>query len=257
MRYFDLRVLPPGVPKGAFGPRLRAILSVLAGAYRLSKRPIRDLVSDLLGLSISIGMISRLERQGAIELETPVEEIREHVRAAASANIDETSWWQGRVRVWLWVAVTTTATAFTIASSRGADVAKGILGTAAAKVVISDRLKSYLWIRRRQFCWAHLRRNFQAMIDRGGEAAEVGRRLLAHSDRLFEWWHRVRDGTMTRSTFRSYVAIMPLLGAGRSPTRGGVRLQQDGGDVPGIAGWGDTSLDLRASRGDRADQQRG
>ena len=119
-------VLPPGVPKGAFGPRLRAILSVLAGAYRLSKRPIRDLVSDLLGLSISIGMISRLERQGAIELETPVEEIREHVRAAASANIDETSWWQGRVRVWLWVAVTTTATAFTIASSRGADVAKGI-----------------------------------------------------------------------------------------------------------------------------------
>ena len=75
-------------------------------------------MSDLLGLSISIGMISRLERQGAIELETPVEEIREHVRAAASANIDETSWWQGRVRVWLWVAVTTTATAFTIASSR-------------------------------------------------------------------------------------------------------------------------------------------
>ncbi len=148
--------LPPGVPKGAFGPRLQAILSVLAGAYRLSKRPIRDLVSDLLGLSISIGMISRLERQGAVELETPVEEIREHVRAAASANIDETSWWQGRVRAWLWVAVTTTATAFT----------------------------------------------------RGGEAAEVGRRLLVHSDRLFEWWHRVRDGTMTRSTFRSYVAIM-------------------------------------------------
>src|SRR5512135_2789753 len=35
--------LPPGVPTGAFGPRLRAILSVLAGAYRLSKRPIRRL----------------------------------------------------------------------------------------------------------------------------------------------------------------------------------------------------------------------
>jgi len=83
--------LPPGVPKGAFGPRLRAILSVLAGAYRLGKRPIRQLVSDLLGLSISIGMIARLERQGAAELETPVKELREHVRAAASAHIDETS----------------------------------------------------------------------------------------------------------------------------------------------------------------------
>ena len=47
--------LPPGVPSGAFGPRLRAILSVLAGAYRLGKRPIRQLASDLFGLSISTG----------------------------------------------------------------------------------------------------------------------------------------------------------------------------------------------------------
>ncbi len=54
--------LPPGVPAGAFGPRLRAILSVLAGAYRLGKRPIRQLVLDLFGLSISTGMISKLER---------------------------------------------------------------------------------------------------------------------------------------------------------------------------------------------------
>jgi len=200
--------LPPGVPKGAFGPRLRAILSVLAGAYRLGKRPIRQLVSDLLGLSISIGMIARLERQGAVELATPVQEIRQQVRAATSAHIDETSWPEARAKAWLWVAVTAMATVFTIATSRGAEVAKEILGTAAAKLVISDRLRSYSWIRRRQFCWAHLRRDFQAMIDRGGPSAEVGRRLLEHSNRLFEWWHRVRDGTMARSTLQSYVAIM-------------------------------------------------
>jgi transposase len=57
--------LPPGVPRGSFGPRLRAILSVLVGAYRLGKRPVRQLALDLLGLSISIGMICRLERQAA------------------------------------------------------------------------------------------------------------------------------------------------------------------------------------------------
>src|SRR5512143_3719423 len=82
--------LPPGVPTGAFGPRLRAILSVLAGAYRLGKRPIRQLVRDLLGLSISTGMISRLERQTTAVLAPPVEELRQHVRDAASAHIDET-----------------------------------------------------------------------------------------------------------------------------------------------------------------------
>jgi transposase len=200
--------LPPGVPTGAFGPRLRAILSVLAGAYRLGKRPIRQLASDLFALSISTGMICRLERQGAAELEAPVEELREHVRQAASAHIDETSWKQGHGKAWLWGAVTAMATVFTIATSRGAEVAKAMLGTAAGKVVISDRFKCYNWIKRRQFCWAHLRRDFQAMIDRGGEAAEIGQRLLGHSDALFGWWHRVRDGTLARSSFQTYVAAM-------------------------------------------------
>src|SRR4051794_39770387 len=97
--------LPPGVPTGAFGPRLRAILGVLAGGYRMGKRPIRQLASDLLGLTISVGMIARLERQAADELEAPVEELREYVRTAAVTHIDETSWRQGRARAWLWVAV--------------------------------------------------------------------------------------------------------------------------------------------------------
>jgi transposase len=213
--------LPPGVPAGAFGPRLRAILSVLAGGYRLGKRPIRRLASDLLGLTISTGMIARLERRGAEDLEAPVEELRDHVRQAAVAHIDETSWRQGQERAWLWVAVTRLATVFTIAPSRGADVAKAVLGTDAGKVVISDRLKSYGWIKRHQFCWAHLDRDFQAMIDRGGEPGEVGRLLLGHSSRLFGWWHRVRGGTMARSTFRAKVAMLRL--SFRDDLRRGVR----------------------------------
>src|SRR5512135_2867999 len=201
-------VLPPGVPAGAFGPRLRATLSVLAGAYRLGKRPIRQVVCDLLGLSISTGMISRLERQAAAELEAPVEQLHTHVRGADSAHIDETSWKQGRDKAWLWVVVTRWVTVFAIATSRGADVARGLLGTDRRKVVVSDRFKSYTWIKRRQFCWAHLNRDFQAMVDRGGESAEVGRLLLGRSERLFDWWHRVRDGTMARATLRTNVAVM-------------------------------------------------
>jgi transposase len=224
--------LPPGVPQGAFGPRLRAILSVLAGAYRLGKRPIRQLALDLLGLSISVGMICRLERQAAAELEAPVGELREYVRTAAVAHIDETSWWQGLDKAWLWAAVTRSVTVFTIATSRGAEVAWGLLGTDRRKVVISDRFKGYVWIKRRQFCWAHLDRDFQAMVDRGGESAEVGRLLLGHSERLFDWWHRVRDGTMARATMRTNVAIMRFsfrddlrrgLGCGCSKTAGTCR----------------------------------
>jgi hypothetical protein len=41
-------------------------------------------------------------------------------------------------------------------------------------------------IRRRQVCWAPLPRDFQALIARGGESAEVGQRLLGPSERLFD-----------------------------------------------------------------------
>jgi transposase len=197
-----------GRPPRGVRPRPRAILSVLAAGYRLGKRPIRQLATDLLGLSISIGMICRLERRAAAELEAPVEELREYVREAAVAHIDETSRWRGRDRMWLWTAATRLATVFTIAPSRGADVAREILGTDPQKVGGGDRLKGYVWIKRRQFCWAHRNRDFQAMVDRGGESAEVGRPLLGHSQRLFDWWHRVRDGTMARATPRSEVAMI-------------------------------------------------
>ena len=223
-RTITCATLPPGVPTGAFGPRLRAILSVLVGAYRLGKRPVRQLALDLMGLSISTGMICRLERQAAAELEAPVEELRQFVRQAAVAHSDETSWWQGQKKMWLWTAVTRLVTVFVIAPSRGADVARKMLGTDEAKVVITDRYSGYAWIKRRQFCWAHVNRDFQAMVDRGGESAEVGRLLLGHSERLFDWWHRVRDGTMSRATLRSQVAVLRI--SLREALRRGVKCGQ-------------------------------
>lgn len=83
--------LPPGVPSGPFGPRLRAILALFAGSYRLAKRPIQQLVSDLFGLDVSLGMISKLERRAAETLEPVVAEVAAAIVAAPSAHIDETS----------------------------------------------------------------------------------------------------------------------------------------------------------------------
>src|SRR4051794_28125553 len=63
--------LPAGVPTGCFGPYLQAVLAVFAGVYRLSKRQIRQMAADLFTLSISTGMISKLERQSSAVLEAP------------------------------------------------------------------------------------------------------------------------------------------------------------------------------------------
>ena len=196
--------LPTGVPRGAFGPRLQAVLSLLAGAYRLGKRPIQSLAADLFGLTISTGMVCKLERATSESLEAPVEELREYIRTQ-DAGADETSWRENRSKAWLWVAVTQVATVFTIAGTRGAKVIREMLGENYNRVLTSDRWTAYTWIKRRQLCWAHLRRDFQAMIDRENSGSEFGKSLLELSDQLFHWWHRVRDGTLARSSFQKYV----------------------------------------------------
>ncbi len=38
---------------------------MFAGSYRLAKRSIQQLASDLFGLDLSLGMISKLERRAA------------------------------------------------------------------------------------------------------------------------------------------------------------------------------------------------
>jgi transposase len=207
-------ILPEGVPSTAFGPRLHAVLSVLSGAYRLSKRQVSQLCSDLLGLTISIGMIAKLERITAGVLEQPVAELAEAVKTAGAANIDETGWREAHLKAWLWVVVTSAGIIFRIVRSRAGAVAKDLLGEEPKPIVISDRFPGYEWIKlkSRQVCWAHLRRDFQAMIDRDGDGVEVGRQLLWQSNKLFESWHKVRDGTIQRSTFLQTVAwLRPMV----------------------------------------------
>jgi transposase len=200
--------LPAGGPTGGFGPYLQAVLSTLAGGYRLSKRQVQQIAGDLFGLSIATGMVSKLERQSATVLEAPYNEVALDVHDAPAASIDDTSWREDHRKAQLWVVVTALTTVFTIAAKRSAAVAKAILGSQPNQVVTSDRHSSLEWIDPawRQICWSHLERDFQAMIDRGGAGEATGRTLLRLAKRMFRWWHRVRDGTIDRRRFRTIAA---------------------------------------------------
>src|SRR5215813_13549609 len=135
-----------------------------------------------------------------------VQQARAYVQGQDS-NIDETPWRERARRRWLWTVVTPQVSVFQIAPSRGAPVLQQLLGEGYGGVVTSDRAKAYDTrpLRARQVCWAHLRREFQAMIDRGGSAKATGEILLEHSNVLFAWWHRLREGMWARSTFQWYV----------------------------------------------------
>ncbi len=106
--------LPEGVPGGSFGPRLRAMLSLLAAEFRLAKRPVQRLARTMLGLDICLGMVAKLERQTAIVLGPVDAELAEAVRSAPASHIDETPWRQANKKAWLWVGTGDGVTHFRI-----------------------------------------------------------------------------------------------------------------------------------------------
>jgi transposase len=75
-------------------------------------------------------------------------------------------------------------------------VVEALLGPQFRGVVGSDRWSAYSRFpaERRALCHAHLKRDFQGLVNRGGEAEPLGRWGLAESERLFALWHRFKAG---------------------------------------------------------------
>ena len=198
---------PAGVPSGTYGPRVHATVALCTGSYRLSKRTTGQVLDNLFGVPMSVGTISQSEKATTEVVAEPVEEARTYVHAQRVAHLDETSWRQGDQRAWLWVAVTSLVTVFLIRMSRGGQVARELLGEHFSGILVTDRYSADNWypVRWRQGCWAHLRRDFEAIRGRGGASEEIGEALLAKAHQMFRWWHRVCEGTLQRSTFRAYM----------------------------------------------------
>jgi len=201
---------PAGVPSGTYGPRVQATVALCTGAYRLSKRTTQQGREEVFGVPGSVGTISPLEQATTAAVAAPGEEARRYVHAQAVAHRDATSWRQGAKQAWFWVAVPTWVTVCVVRLSRGGDVARALLGKTFAGMLVTDRYRASNWypVRWRQSCWAHLVRDFAALRDRGGRSEAMGDALLAQAHQMLTWWHRVREGTLQRSTFRS--SMTPL-----------------------------------------------
>jgi transposase len=195
--------VPPGVSIGGFGPRVQAITALCTGAYHLSKRTAQRALEDLFGVQLGLGTITPLEQATAQAVTEPVAEARTYVQQQAVASLDETGWREGQPRAWLWTAVTAGVTVFVIRLSRGGKVAQELLGERFWGWLVTDRWSAYTWCPawRRQVCWAHLLRDIDARLARGGCSRELGEAWRAQVQQMFHWWHRVRDGTLAHQTF--------------------------------------------------------
>ncbi len=91
--------------------------------------------------------------------------------------------------------------------SRAIYIAKNLLGEGFDGILISDRYAAYNWVNleQRQLCWAHLKREFIKISERSGVSKDIGNNLVKQQEKLFELWHRVRDGTLSRPEFQLLV----------------------------------------------------
>lgn len=195
--HVTLGALPEGVSQSSFGPRLHALTSLLTGRFLLSKRDAVALYDVVYGLDLSASSVGAMERRMAAALADPVAAARAWVRRAPVVHPDETGWRQAKRRAWLWTAATNEVVVFNIHRRRSQGAAKELLGDDFAGTVCTDRFGAYNWIERRGYCWAHLKRDFQAMAERHG-SEWYGQRLVASARRVMVTWRHERDGQIDR-----------------------------------------------------------
>jgi transposase len=201
---------PADMPAGSFGPRVQATVGYLTGRIGASQREVEEVMETVFHTEISLGSIPAQEDQVSAALAEPVQEVQAYVLQQPVKNADETSWREKAKRAWLWINTTPLATLFLVIATRGAKSAQQVLGVVVTGIVGSDRWSGYNWPdpQQRQLCWAHLKRDFQALVDRGGESERIGRALLDQVEKMFGLWHRIRDGTLSRTGFQT--AMQPI-----------------------------------------------
>ena len=192
--------IPPEIRADVIGPRLAAVMSYLSGRHHIGRRGVEEIVGTVFEVPTSLGSVSALEGETSAALASPYQEAQAAVREAPVKNTDETSWKEKGDKRWLWSAVTATVAFFVIHLRRNFAGLQALLGETITGIVCSDRWSVYnkLPLNLRQICWAHLKRDFQKLVDRGGPAEAIGRVGLDVVECLFADWWAFRRGELDR-----------------------------------------------------------
>ena len=197
--------IPDCLRGSCVGPRLAASLTYLSGSPHVSKRGVTEIVETIYQLPIALGTVANLEQEMSAALQPAHAEAQRAVQQATAKHVDETGWKEAGAKRWLWAAATATVVCFVIHTKRGISGLLALLADQLKGIFCSDRWKAYFAIpvRRRQLCWAHLKRDFQKLVDLGKPAQNFGNKGLATVRTLFHWWHAYRGGTISRRQLQS------------------------------------------------------
>jgi len=199
------------IPTSPFGPHLSAVIGLFTGVYHLSRRATVSLLSDVLGIDISLGAVSAVEERVSEAVKPAVAEAWTKADEASVKHTDGTSWFQAGVMCALWTIATSAVTVFRIlANGKGTTLAP-LFGKKLG-ILVSDRATALnFWaMERRQICWAHLLRKAISFSERDGPSGALGRELLEYIGIVFDYWEQLRTGQVSRDKFRELMAPVRL-----------------------------------------------
>lgn len=192
--------LPAGVPTGQSGPRLIAFVALLMAYFRQSKRRSAEFVTTILNIPCCPALTVKQQQIATAALRPDYERLAAALPAEGHLHGDESPTREGPVKAWLWTFVARTFTVFALRPTRAATVLDELLGEAFSGVLTCDRAKMYWHCGRLQWCWAHLQRDIQALVEHPDhQVKRLGHDLLRPTKELFRHWSRCRDGTITRT----------------------------------------------------------
>lgn len=193
--------LPQEVVSSAFGPKIKAWCTALAGKFHLSKSQIKELFETLLGISISKGSVVNTHYQAALMLKEPYEEALDKLRKSELAHADETGWKTMKQSKWLWQVTDKSIVIFKIFSSRGKKAFHTLLGKECIQNLVTDRFRVYSTYGLHQYCWAHLKRDFKKIEQREGRVSILGKLMGSLCSFLFKCVHGRDKGEISEKEF--------------------------------------------------------
>jgi hypothetical protein len=154
------------------GGGLAALIICLSYRMRLSRERVQEFLLDWLGIKLSIGTINNtLHESGSAAM--PVEkELVQEIVSSDLLHVDETSWKEQAVLLWLWVFSTNNVTVYWIAF-RSAELIENVLGKDYTGWLMSDGYQVYRRYLNRLRCWAHLLRKAKGLKESLNEEAQI------------------------------------------------------------------------------------
>ncbi len=196
--------LPSGVPTGQFGARLLAFTGLLMGHFRQSKRRAALFLSDLLNMPCCPAATVKMQNRVSDALEQPYENLKALLANEGQLFMDESPTKEANQNAWLWTAVASSFAVFAIFASRAASALPKLLGDQFKGIINCDRAKMYWQAKRLQWCWAHLKRDFQSLIDHHDhQVKRLGYDLKRPVAIMFLVWHNYKSGSIPWTTFQN------------------------------------------------------